>query len=137
VSVRCIIWEGRDSIEPCKCLFGISANAFTRLSQTSESLKRCYVSIVSCQVRIPNLLCSGTKMRMDPLLTHFLTPSRVLFFRPAMRAVSSRMQLNSLREAMRFSGVSGAEPRKEDFCCCIVMSTTHSFCSGDAMFSTR
>jgi hypothetical protein len=66
-------------------------------------------------------------MRIEPLLTHFLTPSRVLFFKPAMRAVSSRMQLNSLREAMRFSGVSGTEPRKDDFCCSIVMSTAHSF----------
>lgn len=62
-------------------------------------------------------------MRMDPLLTHFLTPSRVLLFRPAMRAVSSRMQLNSLREvAIRFLGVSSNEPRKYDFCCSIVMS---------------
>jgi hypothetical protein len=34
---------------------------------------------------------------MEPLLTHFLMPSRVLLFRPAMSAVSSTKQLNRLR----------------------------------------
>jgi len=34
---------------------------------------------------------------MEPWETHLRTPSRVLFFTPAIRAVSSTMQLNILR----------------------------------------
>jgi hypothetical protein len=34
---------------------------------------------------------------MEPCATHLRMPSRVLFLTPAIRAVSSTMQLNSLR----------------------------------------
>lgn len=56
------------------------------------------------------LLCRGTKSRIASWEIHLRIPSRVLFFAPAMSAVSSTMQLKTFR--LGCSGVrSGALSR--------------------------
>jgi hypothetical protein len=53
-----------------------------------------------------HLLWRGTKRRMAPCDTHFRMPSRVLGLTPAIKAVSSTMQLKTLRV-----GCSETRPR--------------------------
>jgi hypothetical protein len=48
-------------------------------------------------MRSQGILCSGTKRQMAPCEIHLRMPSRVLFLTPAIKAVSSTMQLKTLR----------------------------------------
>lgn len=57
-----------------------------------------------------NLLYRGTKRRIAPCDTHLRMPSRVLFLAPAIKAVSSMMQLKTLRFGCS-GGRSGARMR--------------------------
>ena len=91
---------GSDVVEPLHRLLCVDADALVRLSQDTESLKCWKLLVGGLKYIHSHALCKDTNTRIEPWLTHFRIPSRVLFLRPAIRAVSSTMQLKSLRGAM-------------------------------------
>jgi hypothetical protein len=89
----------RDLVEPFDGLVGVAVDALAAALLQAVELRESCEALAQAPGMIARarLLWSGTKRRMAPCDTHLRMPSRVLRLTPAIRAVSSTMQLNTLR----------------------------------------